>query len=100
MPVVRLKQIVTRPFAIWVSFISALFGILFGIVFGFMSFLSFGLQYTRAIFLWILVTPTVFAAIGLLASLNGALVYNALVRNRDGILFEIEEGASKVELPP
>lgn len=89
------------PFAIWLSLIAALVGFLFGIIFGFMSFLTFGFRYgVYYILLWILVTPTVFAVIGLLASLTGAVIYNALVRSRGGMLFEFEERASKPEPPP
>ena len=97
----RLKHVAIMPFAIWLSFIAALFGFLFGIIFGFISFLNSGLRYgVYSILLWILVTPTLFAVIGLLASLIGAAIYNALVTSRGGMLFEFEERASKAELPP
>ena len=97
----RLKHIRTMPFAIWLSLISALVGFVFGMIFGFMSFMAFGLRYgVYYILLWILVTPTVFAVIGFLVSLIGAVIYNALVRSRGGVFFEFEDDPSKVELPP
>jgi hypothetical protein len=37
---------------------------------------------------------------GVLASLIGAVIYNALVRGRGGMLFEFEQRTSKAELPP
>jgi hypothetical protein len=101
MPSVRLKYIATKPFAIWLSFVSALLGFLFGIIFGLMSLPTFGLRYgVYYILLWMLVTPTVFAVIGLLASLTGAVIYNTLVRSRGGVFFEFGDDASKVELTP
>ena len=101
MSILRLKHITIMPFAIWVSLISAIVGFLFGVFFGFISFPSFGFQYgIDYIFLWIVVTPTVFAVISFLASLIGAVIYNALVRSRGGMLFEFDEPTSTPEPPP
>src|SRR6266496_316283 len=101
MSILRLKHITIMPFAIWVSLISAIVGFLFGIFFAVISFPTFGFRYgVYIILVWILVTPTVFSVIGLLASLIGAVIYNALVRRRGGVFFEFEDDASKVKLPP
>jgi hypothetical protein len=101
MSILRLKHITIMPFAIWLSLISAIVGFLFGIFFALISFPTFGFRYgVSYILVWILVTPTVFAVIGLLASLIGAAIYNALVRSRGGMLFEFEERTSKSEPPP
>lgn len=101
MPQVRLKYIRAMAFGFWVGFISAVFGLFFGLLFGLVSYVNMGFRNGYQSFLvLVLVTPVVFAVIGLLASLSSAIVYNAFVRRRGGVFFEFEDLETKADLPP
>ena len=88
-------------FAFWTACFGAVFGLFFGLLFGLLSYFNGrSTENVRNAFIFVVATPIVFAVISLLASLTAATVYNAFVKHRGGMFFEIQDLGSKADLPP
>ncbi len=98
---VRLKHIRPMTFSFWVASFGMVFGLFVGSFLGLLSYVN-GRSTERFAYIWIflVVTPIVFAVISLLTSLIAATAYNVFVRRRGGMFFEFEDQASNADPPP